>query len=96
MMFMEQLLTEVRRLVDAFSHLETVGRCGGEHPAEWISPTGLLQIVRCCSKISELGSLIAKAGYWECERELLEQITGQARLVLYNISGRIGDGSGLV
>ena len=87
-MFMEQLLAEVRRLVDAFSRLEPAER---QDDAGWISPVGLLQIVCCCSRISELGSMIAKAGYRECEKELLEEITGQARLVLYNISGRIDE-----
>ena len=93
MMFMEQLLAEVRRLVDAFSRLEPVDR---HDDAGWISPAALLQIVCCCSRISELGSSIAKAGYRECEKELLEQITGQARLVLYNISGRIDERNGVV
>jgi hypothetical protein len=85
-MFMRSLVRETQRLSDMFTILEALRRAD-EHgnPRGWKSPYGLLEVTRCCTLICELASMIAKAGYRECDRPTLEAITMEARQVLYSV-----------
>ncbi|MBB3540489.1 MULTISPECIES: hypothetical protein [unclassified Rhizobium] len=89
-MFMDRLFNETQRLAAIFSALEAL-RLADErgNPRGWASPFGLLQIIRCCARILELSSCVAKAGYRECDQETLEAITSETRQVLYSVRAQI-------
>ncbi len=89
-MFMDRLLRETQLLANIFTAIEAL-RLADEHgnPRGWASPFGLLQIIRCCDKISDLTDSIAKAGYRECDREMLEEIASENRKVLYSVNEQI-------
>jgi hypothetical protein len=85
-MFMESLVAEVRTLARRFTSLEALQRADADgRPVDWHSARGMLDLVIACDRISELSSRIAKAGYRECERELLAEIGAQSRFILYNV-----------
>ena len=86
-MHLEVLLAEVRILGERFSPIASRGKicCEGEAP-ECESDRGLLDIALSCSRISDICSKIAKAGYWECEREMVTQIGAQSRNILYSLN----------
>ena len=88
-MFMRSLVRETQRLSDMFTILEALRRAD-EHgnPRGWKSPYGLLEVTRSCTLICELASMIAKAGYRECDRPTLEAITQEARQVLYSVQAQ--------
>ncbi|MBB5575171.1 MULTISPECIES: hypothetical protein [Rhizobium] len=86
-MHIEHLLAEVRILAERFSPIAARGKICGEGDApDCESDRGLLNIALSCSRISDISSRIAKAGYWECEREMLMQIGAQSRNILYSIN----------
>jgi hypothetical protein len=86
-MFMESLVGEVRTLAQRFTSMEAVRKAEPDgEPVAWHSARGMLDLVIACNHISELSSRIAKAGYWECEKETLNEIGAQSRHVLYNAS----------
>ncbi|MDE1992910.1 MAG: hypothetical protein KGI75_10430 [Rhizobiaceae bacterium] len=86
-MHIEQLLAEVRLLAERFSPIAARGKICGEWEApDCESDRGLLNIALSCSRISDICSRIAKAGYWECEREMVTQIGAQSRNILYSIN----------
>lgn len=85
-MHIEYLLAEVRTLADRFSPIVARRKAGEAEALDWDTAHGLLAIALSCSRISDISSRIAKAGYWECERELLTQIGAQSRNILYNIN----------
>lgn len=86
-MHIEYLLTEVRALSDQFFPMDPVGRqVRPDSAARWNSPSGILDVVLACHRICDISARIAKAGYWECDRELLEQIGAQCRFILYHIN----------
>jgi hypothetical protein len=89
-MFMDRLLRETQLLANIFTAIEAL-RLADERgiPRGWASPFGLLQITRCCSRISDLTASIAKAGYRECDREMLEEIASETRKVLYSVNAQI-------
>ncbi|SCW37167.1 hypothetical protein SAMN02927900_01100 [Rhizobium mongolense subsp. loessense] len=86
-MFMRSLIRETQRLADMFTVLEAL-RNADEHgnPRSWNSPVGLLEITQSCAIICDLAAAIAKAGYRECDRPTLEEITSEARKVLYSVN----------
>ena len=86
-MHIENLLMEVRNLSDRFTPIEALHKATeGCEPVEWNSARGLLDIVIACGKISDISTKISKAGYWECDRELLMKIGAQSRQILYHIN----------
>lgn len=86
-MHIEHLLAEVRILAERFSPIAARGKiCGEGEAPDCESDRGLLNIVLSCSRISDICSKIAKAGYWECEREMLTQIGAQSRNILHSIN----------
>jgi hypothetical protein len=86
-MFMESLVGEVRTLARRFTSIEAASKAEPDgDPVAWHSARGMLDLVIACNHISELSSKIAKAGYRECEKEMLEEIGAQSRRVLYNAS----------
>jgi hypothetical protein len=86
-MYLEHLLAEVRALAERFSPIAARGKIGGEGGMpDWETDRSLLQMVLSCSRISDISSKIAIAGYWECERDMLVQIGTQSRTILYNIN----------
>jgi hypothetical protein len=86
-MFMESLVGEVRTLARRFTTMEAASRAtlDGE-PVAWHTARGMLDLIIACNQISEISSKIAKAGYRECEKEMLADIGAQSRHVLYNAS----------
>jgi hypothetical protein len=87
MMYLEVLLAEVRILGERFSPIAARGKiCGEGEPPDCGSDRGLLDITLSCSRISDICSKIAKAGYWECEREMVTQIGAQSRNILYSLN----------
>ena len=89
-MFMRSLVRETQRLSDMFTILETL-RGADEHGnvRGWQSSYGLLEVTRSCALICELASMIAKAGYRECDRPTLEAIMQEARQILYSVQAQI-------
>jgi hypothetical protein len=87
-MFVENLLYEVQTLSNRFAPIEAqkLAAHGDAEPVSWHSARGLLDIVIACGKISDISTKISKAGYWECDRDLLAHIGAQSRQILYNIS----------
>ncbi|MGO4565304.1 hypothetical protein AB4Z52_09585 [Rhizobium sp. 2YAF20] len=86
-MHIENLLSEVRNLSDRFSPIEALHKTSeGSEPVEWNSARGLLDIVIACGRISDISTKISKAGYWECDRDLLMKIGAQSRQILYHIN----------
>lgn len=86
-MHIENLLSEVRVLADRFSPIAARGKiCGEGEPPDCESDRGLLNIALSCSRISDICSSIAKAGYWECEREMVTQIAAQSRNILHSLN----------
>ena len=86
-MHIENLLAEVRILADRFSPIAARGKiCGEGEAPDCESDRGLLNIALSCSRISDICSRIANAGYWECEREMVTQIGAQSRNILYSIN----------
>ncbi|WP_454847968.1 hypothetical protein [Rhizobium binxianense] len=86
-MFMEKLLSETRRLSVICSMLDTMRQADGNPDARgWTSPVGLLKITASCAAIAELAAAIARAGYRECDKATLEEITGEMRHVLYALN----------
>jgi hypothetical protein len=84
-MFMESLLGEVRTLARRFTTMEAASKATPDgEPVSWHSARGMLDLVIACNQISEISNKIAKAGYWECEKEMLAEIGAQSRHVLYN------------
>jgi hypothetical protein len=86
-MFMDRLLREAQSLADIFTAVEAL-RLADEHgnPRGWASPCGMLEITRCCSVISDLALSIAKTGYCECDKEILDDIVSETRQVLYSMT----------
>lgn len=86
-MFMESLVAEVDTLARRFTSVEALKRAGEDgKPVNWYSPRGMLDFVIACDRISDISTRIAKAGYWECDRELLNEISAESRHILYSIS----------
>ena len=86
-MHIENLLAEVRILADRFSPIAARGKiCGEGEAPDCESDRGLLNIALSCSRISDICSRIANAGYWECEREMVTQIGAQSRNILYSLN----------
>jgi hypothetical protein len=86
-MHIEHLLAEVRVLANRFSPIAARGKiCGEGEAPDCESDRGLLNIALSCSRISDITSAIARAGYWECEREMVTQIGAQSRNILYSIN----------
>ncbi len=85
-MFMEGLVAEVRTLACRFTSIEAAHRAGPDgEPIAWHSARGMLDLIIACDRISEFSARIARAGYWECEKEMLAEIGAQSRLILYNV-----------
>ncbi|MFS8046836.1 hypothetical protein [Rhizobium sp. BR 314] len=86
-MHLENLLAEVRILAERFSPIAARGKiCGEGEAPDCESDRGLLNITLSCSRISDICSSIAKAGYWECEREMVMQIGAQSRNILHSLN----------
>ncbi|MFT4184222.1 MAG: hypothetical protein QM636_20145 [Rhizobium sp.] len=86
-MHIEHLLAEVRILAERFSPIAARGKiCGEGEAPDCESDRGLLNIALSCGRISDICTKIAKAGYWECEREMLTQIGAQSRNILHSIN----------
>ncbi len=86
-MFMENLVGEVRTLARRFTSMEAARKALSDgEPVAWHSARGMLDLIIACNHISELSSKIAKAGYRECDKEMLAEIGAQSRHVLYNAS----------
>jgi len=86
-MHIENLLAEVRILADRFSPIAARGKiCGEGEAPDCESDRGLLNIALSCSRISDICSRIANAGYWEGEREMVTQIGAQSRNILYSLN----------
>lgn len=86
-MFMESLVAEVDTLARRFTSVDALKRADEDgEPVAWYSPRGMLDFVMVCDRISEISTRIAKAGYWECDRDLLNEIGAQSRHILYSIS----------
>jgi hypothetical protein len=88
-MFMHSLVRETQRLSDMFTLLEAL-RTADEHgnPRGWKSPFGLLRVTQSCALICELATMIAKAGYRECDRPTVEAIALEAREILYSVQAQ--------
>ena len=85
-MFMESLIAEVRTLADRFTAADAQKRAAVDgEPVVWHSARGLLDFVIACNRISEISARIAKAGYRECERDLLAEIGAESRYILYSL-----------
>ena len=83
-MHIESLLSEVRELSDRFAVADVGAK--PEVPVAWHSARGMLDIVMACGRISDISARISKAGYWECDPELLAKIGVQTRQILYHIN----------
>ena len=92
-MFMESLVGEVRTLARRFTTIEAQRAIHpDEEPMAWHSARGMLDLIIACDRISEMSGRIAKAGYRECDREMLQEIGAQSRMVLYNAQRLTAEG----
>jgi hypothetical protein len=88
-MFMDSLLRETERLALIYSMLDRMRQTDKNPDAiGWSSPYGMLQMTRSCALISELATSIAEAGYRECEKGMLDEITSETRHVLYSLTAQ--------
>ena len=86
---MDRLLRETERLALICSMLDRMRQTDKNPNAiGWSSPFGMLQITRSCALISELATSIAEAGYRECDKGMLDEITSETRHVLYSLTAQ--------
>jgi hypothetical protein len=85
-MFMESLIAEVLALENRFSSVDALRRAGDDgEPVDWHSARGMLDFAIACARISDISARIAKAGYGECEKDVLAEIGAESRQILYCI-----------
>jgi len=86
-MFMERLVAEVDTMARRFTSVDALRRADEDgKPVAWYSARGMLDFVIACDRISDISTRIAKAGYRECDRDLLHEIGAESRHILYSIS----------
>jgi hypothetical protein len=86
-MSIESLVAEVRTIANRFSAIDALRRAAEDgEPVAWYSARGMLDFAIACARISEISARIAKAGYRECDKDVLAEIGAESREILYCIS----------